>query len=854
MAPRGRPSIVAFIVLAAIALARPDGTLAQQSEPQAAAPAQPQPSPTEPQSGTSQTQSEQPQQTPPQQPQQSPQNAQAPGVAQTVSQQADAWKLDLDAAILSLKRENVTDEELAARRAGAEKIIEAAHALEQQIQPELNAIQSRLNQLGPAPAEGDPAESPDITERRKAETAALAAADAALKKVRLAVVQAEQVVRDVSALRRDRFAQSLSVRNYSILYPALWLNGVQDSPSVIRGFRLLIGDSWAVATTRATVRSAATLAAAVVAAVVIGVFVRRFMRRLAPPIGDSGQDVPRLKKLLRAVMVMISDGVLPVMAVAVIYLALDITNLLTPRLIELNRGVFASIAVFSFLFGLSRGICAPLRPGWRLINMSDTAAAQTVASVTLIAAVLAVGIYLETANYVLVAPVSVEVVKRAATALLVAAILASGLWRLTAAPRSGGAPSQASIIWPWLRSIVWLAIGAIFVALVAGYIALANFIATQLVFAGAIFAIVWLLLGLIDEAVSAILVPPSRIGPALSSAFGISENGIMQLSLVASGVLRLIVIAFGTVLVALPWGFDTSQWNIWIRKAFFGFTIGEVTISLSSILGALILFGIGLVATRAIQGWLTNRFLPNTHLDLGLRNSIRTIVGYAGVVVAAIFAVTYLGLNLENVAILAGALSVGIGFGLQSIVNNFVSGLILLAERPIKEGDWIVVGAEQGNVRKISIRSTEIETFDRATVIVPNSDLITGTVKNWMHSNMMGRIVIPVGVSYGADPEQVRGILLDIARAHPDVLAYPEPRVYFMDFADSALTFNLYAFLNDVNNSLNVKSDFRFEILKRFREAGIEIPFPQRDINLRDIDRLDDAMAGRLRPTEKPAE
>ena len=781
----------------------------------------------------------------------------APAAAQSaIGQRADAWKLNLDNTLLAIQRDGVTDEELAAARTAAEQIIEQARALATQIEPDVAAIQARLDQLGPAPGENDPPETADIAERRRAETAALAAADAALKKVRLAIIQAEQVVRDVAAERRDRFSRSLSVRNHSILNPSFWIDGLQDVPKVTRGFTLLITDSWAVAVSRMNVESALVIAVAFVVAIVIGVFVRRFMRKFAPPIGEADHEVPRLQKLSRAVLVMVTDGILPVVAIAVVYLALDSSGLLTPRLIELNRGLFAAVASFSFLFGLARGICAPLRPAWRPINLSDTAAAQTVASVTLIAAVLAIGGYLETANDVLVAPVSVEIVKRALAALLIAALIASALRRIGAAWREIpiGGTAQTSIIWQWTHRVVWLSVFAIFAALIAGFIALANFLAIQLVLAGAVFAIVWLLLGLIEETVNAVLVPTSRIGSFVSSAFGISESGVMQIALVASGLLRILVVIFGAVLVMLPWGFDTGQWNQWIQKAFFGFRIGGVTISLSSILGALIVLVIGLAATRAVQSWLGNRFLPNTQLDLGLRNSIRTIAGYAGVILAAILSVTYMGLNLENVALLAGALSVGIGFGLQSIVSNFVSGLILLAERPIKEGDWIVVGAEQGNVRKISIRSTEIETFDRATVIVPNSDLITGTVKNWMHSNMMGRVVIPIGVSYGADPEKVRDILLDIARGHPDVLAYPEPRVFFMDFGDSSLVFNLFAYIGDVNTSLTVRSDFRFEILKRFREASIEIPFPQRDINLRDIDRLEDAIGGRSRTTEKPAE
>lgn len=225
-----------------------------------------------------------------------------------------------------------------------------------------------------------------------------------------------------------------------------------------------------------------------------------------------------------------------------------------------------------------------------------------------------------------------------------------------------------------------------------------------------------------------------------------------------------------------------------------------------------------------------------------MRNSIKTALGYVGLVVAAAFAISYVGLDLSKLALVAGALTVGIGFGLQSVVNNFVSGLILLVERPIKTGDWIVVGSEEGFVRKISVRSTEIETFDRASVIIPNSDLISGTVKNWMHLDQLGRIIVPVGVDYSADPEQVRDLLLKCAADHPDILRWPAPSVFFVNFGESSLDFELRAFIGQIDSGLSVRSDLRFAILKALREAGIGIPFPQRDLNLQGMDRLEEAL------------
>ena len=184
----------------------------------------------------------------------------------------------------------------------------------------------------------------------------------------------------------------------------------------------------------------------------------------------------------------------------------------------------------------------------------------------------------------------------------------------------------------------------------------------------------------------------------------------------------------------------------------FGFRIGDITISFGAILAAVFWLLVALLITRALQSWLERHLLPRTELEPSLQQSIAAIVGYVGVIVAIVLALSQLGIDLQKVALIAGALSVGIGFGLQSIVSNFVSGLILLAERPIRIGDLVVVKGEEGYVRRIRVRATEIETFERASVIIPNAEFITGAVKNWTHANTTGRIIVKVGCRTTATP------------------------------------------------------------------------------------------------------
>jgi len=228
-----------------------------------------------------------------------------------------------------------------------------------------------------------------------------------------------------------------------------------------------------------------------------------------------------------------------------------------------------------------------------------------------------------------------------------------------------------------------------------------------------------------------------------------------------------------------------------------------------------------LVVVRLMQRWLERELLPRTALEPSLQLSIVTIFGYVGAITAIAFALTGLGFDLQKIALIAGALSVGIGFGLQSIVSNFVSGLILLTERPIRVGDSIVVKGEEGWVRRVRVRATEIETFDRASVIIPNSEFITGVVKNWTRANRLGRIVIKVGVGYETDPDRVRDILTDIANAHPQVVQTPPPAAFLVAFGETALEFELRCVVAEVEKGLSVRSDLHYAIIQKFREAGI---------------------------------
>jgi potassium efflux system protein len=266
----------------------------------------------------------------------------------------------------------------------------------------------------------------------------------------------------------------------------------------------------------------------------------------------------------------------------------------------------------------------------------------------------------------------------------------------------------------------------------------------------------------------------------------------------------------------------------------FGVTLGGQKITVGLVLAAsAILYG-AFVLSRGLQSLLMENVLSRRQMDTGARISIARLVHYAMVLVGFFIALSALGFELKNVTIIGGALGVGIGFGMQTIVNNFVCGLILLFERPIKVGDVIqLTDGQQGRVQNLGLRATIIQTFDRAEIVVPNSDLIASQVINWTLGDRNIRLIIPVGVAYGSDVETVMRVLTEVATQNRRVLKDPQPMVLFLNFGESSLDFQLRVWIEDFNDRRIIQSELIMEIDRRFRTEGVEIPFPQRDVHLR---------------------
>ena len=267
--------------------------------------------------------------------------------------------------------------------------------------------------------------------------------------------------------------------------------------------------------------------------------------------------------------------------------------------------------------------------------------------------------------------------------------------------------------------------------------------------------------------------------------------------------------------------------KVWNTELFGSVTIG-------SILLLLILFASVIIIERIVQKQLIRRFLSRTKLQPSLQFGLSRIIGYTLIAVGFYVAFQLVGVDLSSLAIIAASLGVGIGFGLQNIINNFVSGIIILAERPISIGDRIEVAGVAGRVTKIQLRSTTVVTNDNITMIVPNADFISNTVTNWSHGDPKVRIRVPVGVAYGSDLKLLQRLLLEAAAEHPKALRDPSPVVLFTEFGDNSLNFELGVWTQEMTAApIHFTSEMNFIIEQKLRENDIEIPFPQRDLHVR---------------------
>lgn len=759
----------------------------------------------------------------------------------------DAYKIELDQIEVTLRRQDLSDQTLQSLRQRIDPLNTNIRTLLSELEPRFLSAKERLDQLGPEPASGQTPESADVTKERTERKTALAQVDETQRLARALLVQAEQLASAITELRRTAFTTTLFQQSSHLFNPDLWINVLAGLPQDVNATKNLVQDWFNTLVNRLTwAKSIPLIVAFGIAGLLYGIR-ERVTRRFAAIRDPSVNNPSEQKKALAAWGVLLAGTLPAALSSFLIYIVMDQLGFLPFRVAPLFMSIMAGFVFIAFIRSLLDALLATDNRSWRMIELGDLAVQRLTRFGLTLATVLVFGKVAEALVQAIGSNLAMSVAVRG---LFVAGCLV--VLEETLRKSSDNPVEEEECLGPYIASepdlvgplklLGWFAFAAILASLLTGYITFADFLVQQIVWIGILLMILRLALKLADSLMTGSLQGETRISTLIQANTGLRRRSLEQIGVLGSGAIRVALIIIAAMLALAPWGVESLNLVSSVRAAFFGFKVGDVSISLYTIIIAFILLGLGFAITRGVQGWLETRFLPATTLDTGLRNSIKTGFGYLGFIIATLMASSYLGLSLDKIAIVAGALSVGIGFGLQSIVNNFVSGLILLWERPIRVGDLIVVNDGEGHVRRINVRATEIETGDRSTIIVPNSNLISGVVRNRVRGDRTGRVGLSLSVPRNSNPETVAHIMKSCALDHPHILKEPGPAVLFKKIGETSLDFDLSALIDDVEIAGGIHSDLHFAIFKKLQEAGIGRPVPESIVTVNGLDRIEETL------------
>jgi potassium efflux system protein len=739
--------------------------------------------------------------------------------------------------------EPLTDARLNELRDTAASVTAQADALTDDRSPRLAAIDARLGELGAVPLKGAAPEASDITAQRADLDKQRSTLDAEIKRAKLLAIDARQLTDEIAEARRANFQAKLSQRTASPLTPTFWrdvaANLSRDSSrldALRAGVTSAVRDSFS-ADNRVFAIGGVCISLLLI---VVGRWwaERALMRTTANRVPQG-----RLRRSALAFAIVVVSTLFFGGGAQLMVVALDWHGAFSDAENTFARAVVSAVFFGSFVAGLGRALLSAARPSWRLPSIPDDIAERLRLFPMLLGCAIAFSILQQKINTLVSASLSATISGSLIVALIYAVLIGWGLTRIAGAEPDGsaertrdnakgaekdGESRQRSAWIGFCVAAMWVGVIGTVVAALTGYVALAQQIARQMVGLGIVAATFYLLVHLIEDVCAAIM--STRAG-WLQHTLGLEPRSLEQFEVLCSGIFRVCALVLALATVFSPYGSGPADLLARIAQAGAGLKIGQIEVTPGALFGAFAVLVLGIAAVRALKNWLFNRYLPTTRLDPGMRISVTTLLGYVGGVVVFAFALSALGFSLERITWVASALSVGIGFGLQAIVQNFVSGLILLVERPVKVGDWVVLGDAEGDIRRINVRATEIQMSDRSTVIVPNSELITKSVRNVTLANAEGRVRIRLPIPIDTDAARVREILREAFSAHHGVLTTPTPSVLLDGIEGGSLIFIAIAYIANPRQSGSVRSELLFDIIARLRAERIALSSPQ-DIKL----------------------
>lgn len=690
---------------------------------------------------------------------------------------------------------------------------------------ELTQADARLAGLGAASS----GEAPDISRQRAEIIAQRNRVDAALKRAKLVDVDAAQLVTEIDQSEAKEFAQTVSTRVPSPLTPAFWGPVLHSIPRDFRRIGLFLdqGGAQIAKQWRGGVPWPAGLC--LLAALALLFPARISARTFGQRLLIEGAPGHRIRRSCYALWRVFVGTVMPLLAAMVVVQGLRWSGLLPQRWSGLLDSFIVASGFAGFAGAVTGAVLMRSQPSWRIAPIEDDTATRLRPLSWALAALAFVTLMLTSFNMTVGASRAAVAASQAVVALLHQALIVVFLLDLgrvrTEQDDDDAEATQTRAGVGVAELVLWVAVSASIGALLLGYLGLSFTIVQFINWATVLGSATFLLTRAADDIITTILTRQSTVGRGLGRALGFRGSTIDQLGLAIAGVMRvgLVIVACGMLLSPFGAGGGVIALFTKIGQLAEGFQVGGVSVSPGSIIRGVLVLVVGLAMVRGFLGWLENRYLPVTELDGSTRNSVSLIARYVGISLATIWALASLGIGVEKIALLLSALSVGIGFGLQAITQNFISGLILLAERPIKIGDLIKVGADEGDVKRINVRSTEIELGDHSTLIVPNSELITKSVLNKTLSSPLGRVQIQFSVPIEADADKVREIVLDAYAAEEAIFDEPAPSIFIDSITDGRIVFNSFAHVSGPRAAYSARSNVYLAVLRRLREEHIDI-------------------------------
>jgi potassium-dependent mechanosensitive channel len=637
----------------------------------------------------------------------------------------------------------------------------------------------------------------------------------------------------VAERRRESFSARVLQRSDSPLSPNFWTSLADAAGGDIGRLGSLARNSAEAAVEAPEPRGVGMLALGLVCGAIFLLPARRWLEALArrrsakPSTPQRATTARGLPHTAYAVWVAMVDIGLPALAAVVLHLTAQWGGLLAPKADTLFDAAVVAVTWGAAILTLGRVLATDPDVDRRLLNLPDDAAGRIRVSLWAVALITGAGFLLTRLNYVIGASVAATIASNCLLSLAYASVaglilVGFGRGRAPASSDESAAEVARAPIWTLISLALTGAIVITLGAVLLGYTTLAALVSNQIFWLSVIAAVSYLLLRFVDDLTGALFRPKGWAARALFVLFSLRRTTVGQLGVLVSAALQLIIVIGAISLALTPFGQSGNLLLAHIGQLGQAVHLGSAVISPAAVTAGVATLAIGMGVVNLIRSWVVRRYLPVTGWDAGLRNSVSTGVGYLGVGVTLVCALAAMGLGFQQIALIASALSVGIGFGLQQIVQNFVSGIILLVERPVKVGDWVSVDGVEGDVRRIRVRSTEILTFDRSTVIVPNSDLITKSVQNKTLGDPRGRIQLQVSIANAAQAQAAKDVILAVAEDQDQILKDPAPVVYIDSLASGgAVNFNCYLYVDSPRNAYKSRSALYFEILERFAKQNI---------------------------------